>query len=651
MFSATVLVITGFAGLAVGQTGLEAPRSTNDPAVTPSGPVVSGTYPVPEAPRYDYSQVLHLSYLFYHSQISGPLKHRRLAWRDDSCFQCKGDFGEDLSGGWYEAANTMKWGLPMGWTGQQLNWNVWQFKETMASINQLEESLFWVRQGAEYFMNSYSTDGTVERLVGVFGLSEVPQGDVDFGYFGPPEEYEIWVPFGIQKKAAYCIGSLNNGTANKGCSDIAGVYSAALSSASVLLRDSDSAFASKCLTIAKTLYNFADKYRSTYDSHEDQGFKNMHKWYPSGKYTDELALASVWLHIASQVNPTPKNILGTTSEWLPIAVANYNAVKGNYAEVSWAEVGSAVSALLYQITGDVSYAQDLRDSLFDAYLDGTPASSVKKIPRTPRGLAYYMLWGSLRYASNVAMVGFTMAEAIDRQLPSITAANKVAADRAGVSASYAAELRRFGIQQINYVLGDNGRSWVVGFGEKYPKLPYHKSSYNSLIDYPLRGRPQGDVGQDFLLSRTPNRFILYGAIGGGPNLDDSYYDDREAYQYTEVTQDYNAGWTGALAGAISYYKGKGSTFKPFSDCSLDLGWKHPNASEATRRQKWKSDDCYHTCAPCPVNLTSGGNGQSGSGGGASGNSTTSGQLPVTIGVSSWLGSIALAGFAAIFVTL
>ncbi|KAI8812318.1 family 9 glycoside hydrolase [Cladochytrium replicatum] len=632
MLTGAFFIVTGFAGLAVAQTGLEAPRSTNDPPVTPSGPVVNGPYQVPDAPKYDYSQVLHLSYLFYHSQISGPLKHRRLAWRDDSCFLCKGDYGEDLSGGWYEAANTMKWGLPMGWTGQQLNWNVWQFKETMASVNQLDESLFWVRQGAEYFMNSYSTDGTVERLVGVFGLSEVPQGDVDFGYFGPPEEYEMWVPFGIQKQAAYCVGSPNNATANKGCSDIAGVYSAALSSASVLLRDSDSTFASRCLAMAKTLYNFADKYRSTYDSHPDQGFKNMHKWYPSGKYTDELALASVWLHIASQPNPTPKNILGTTSEWLPIAV-------------SWAEVGSAVSTLLFQITGDVSYAQDLRDSLFDAYLDGAPASS-------SIGLAYYMLWGSLRYASNVAMVGFTMAEAIDRQLPSITASNKASADRAGVSASYATELRRFGIQQVNYVLGDNGRSWVVGYGEKYPKLPYHKSSYNSLIDYPLRGRPQGDVGQDFLLSRTPNRFILYGAIGGGPNADDSYYDDREAYQYTEVTQDYNAGWTGTLAGAISYYKSKGSTFKPFSDCSLDLGWKHPNASEATRRQKWKSDDCYHTCSPCPANLTSGsGNGGSGANGGASGNSTTSGQLPFTVGRSTLLGSIALAVFASVYMTL
>ncbi|KAI8815465.1 family 9 glycoside hydrolase [Cladochytrium replicatum] len=602
------------------QKGLEATHS-NEPFINATGPIVTGQYQIPLSPRYDYSQALHMSYLFYHSQISGKLKHRRLAWRDDSCFLCKGDYGEDLSGAWFEAANTMKWGLPLGWTAQQLNWNVWQFKETFAAMNQLEESLFWVRQGAEYFINSYTTDGSLERLVGVFGLSEVSgQGDIDFGYFGPAEEYEMWVPKGIQRKAAYCTGSKNNATAAKGCTDIAGDYSAALSSASILFRDSDPAFATKCLDMAKTLYNFANNYRGSYASYDDQGFKNMKKWYPSKRFTDELALASIWLHIASQPNPTPKNILGTTSEYLPIAIANY-AVLNDFGEASWDETGAEVAALLYIVTGTYKYMQDLRDNLFDAYLDVTPAvASLKKVPRTPRGLAYYELWGSLSYSANVAMIGFSVAEAIDRQIPTIPAANQTAATRAGISKDYAREIRRFGIQQINYILGDCGRSWVVGFGNKFPRLPYHKSSYNSLIDYPLRNRTQDVVGDDFLKSRTPNRFILYGAIGGGPNTDDSYYDDREAYQYTEVTQDYNAGWTGALAGVIGYYMSADAgsiSFKPFSDCTLDLGWNHPNASEATRRQKWASTDCYHTCAPCTGlsgNGSSSGNGTNGNGG-------------------------------------
>jgi len=65
-------------------------------------------YDLPKTQKYDYSEVLHKSLLFYHAQRSGALgSNRRLAWRGDSCFICTGPHGEDLSGGYYEAANTM----------------------------------------------------------------------------------------------------------------------------------------------------------------------------------------------------------------------------------------------------------------------------------------------------------------------------------------------------------------------------------------------------------------------------------------------------------------------------------------------------------------------------------------------------------------
>ena len=41
--------------------------------------------------------------------------------------------------------------------------------------------------------------------------------------------------------------------------------------------------------------------------------------------------------------------------------------------------------------------------------------------------------------------------------------------------------------QVNYILGDSGRSWMVGFGQNYPTYLWHKPSYNAYIDYPLRG--------------------------------------------------------------------------------------------------------------------------------------------------------------------
>lgn len=38
--------------------------------------------------------------------------------------------------------------------------------------------------------------------------------------------------------------------------------------------------------------------------------------------------------------------------------------------------------------------------------------------------------------------------------------------------------------------------------------------------------------------------------------------------------DYNAAFTGALARLSAFY----DNMKPFSDCTLDLGWTHPNAT-------------------------------------------------------------------------
>lgn len=54
-------------------------------------------------------------------------------------------------------------------------------------------------------------------------------------------------------------------------------------------------------------------------------------------------------------------------------------------------------------------------------------------------------------------------------------------------------------------------------------------------------------------------------------------------------------YLGAIAGLIDYYGW--DKFEPYTDCGLDLGWSHPNASAPPQ---WPEDDCYHTCNKgCP----------------------------------------------------
>jgi len=75
-----------------------------------------------------------------------------------------------------------------------------------------------------------------------------------------------------------------------------------------------------------------------------------------------------------------------------------------------------------------------------------------------------------------------------------------------------------------------------------PKQPHHAASS-------CPNRPASCGWQEFS-KNAPNPQILYGALVSGPDEVDLFKDCREEYAYTEVTLDYNAGFTSALAGLL-----------------------------------------------------------------------------------------------------
>jgi hypothetical protein len=54
---------------------------------------------------------------------------------------------------------------------------------------------------------------------------------------------------------------------------------------------------------------------------------------------------------------------------------------------------------------------------------------------------------------------------------------------------------------------------------------------------------------------------LWGALVGGPDLKDNHVDETKDYIYNEVTDDYNAGFCGDLAGLYHYYGAKGKEYE------------------------------------------------------------------------------------------
>ena len=146
---------------------------------------------------------------------------------------------------------------------------------------------------------------------------------------------------------------------------------------------------------------------------------------------------------------------------------------------------------------------------------------INDLQKTPGGLGYLHEWGVLKYAASEAFAALVY--------------NKM---------EPTPEYVEFAKSQIDYILGSNpnNMSYMVGFGDNYPKFPHHRAASGR-----LEGAPANETKKD------AERHILYGAMVGGPNKSDSYTDNIDDYVYTEVGLDYNAGLVGALAGMTELY--------------------------------------------------------------------------------------------------
>ncbi|XP_067947736.1 endoglucanase G-like isoform X2 [Watersipora subatra] len=233
----------------------------------------------------------------------------------------------------------------------------------------------------------------------------------------------------------------------------------------------------------------------------------------SSSWEDEMAHAAAWLALAHQ---------GTTEETTYLTESQ-NYLKDDFEQYMWAlgwnDKRGLVNFLLYHQLQDSRFSGNL-ETFIGRWLPGND------VPYTPLGLAFRLEWGNNRYAANAAFLSLLAAsEGINEQA-----------------------YRDFAKSQIDYMLGlvDGGRSYVVGFDSESPKRAHHRAA-----SCPL---PEDDATCNWAdyHDDVDNPNTLYGALVGGPDANDLYIDERTDFTKNGVSCDYNAGFTGALAGLLHF---------------------------------------------------------------------------------------------------
>lgn len=449
---------------------------------------------------FNYAEALQKSLFFYEAQRSGPLPaNNRVNWRGDSALQDGSDVGHDLTGGWYDAGDHVKFGLPMAASATMIAWGVVEYRDNYVQVGLLDEALDNLRWVSDYFVKAHTAPNELYGQVG--------RGGTDHAWWGPAEVMQMERP--AFKIDASCPGS-----------DLAGETAAALAAASIAFRPTDPSYANTLLTHARQLYTFADTYRGKYSDciTDAQGFYNS--W--SG-YNDELVWGAIWLYRATGESAYLDKAETYYADLSNQQQTNVKSYKWTHA---WDDKSYGSYVLLAKLTGDTQYHQDAQRWLNWWTVGGTAhGADGTRVAYSPGGQAVLDQWGSLRYAANTAFVALVYADAIS-------------------DATLKARYHDFAVQQINYALGANplNRSFVVGFGNNPPRNPHHRTAHGSWTDS--------------ISNPATSRHILYGALVGGPRTaNDQYTDDRSDYVMNEVATDYNAGFTSALARLVGEYGG------------------------------------------------------------------------------------------------
>ncbi len=298
----------------------------------------------------DYALAFKDSLWFYDANKCGKdvAQDNVFSWRS-ACHTTDGsDVGHDMTGGYHDAGDHIKFGITNGYAASILAWSLYEFKDAYDAAGITDKSISTLKYFTDFMMKSRVSATKYYYHVGDPG---------DHDYWGPPEKQTG------NRGTRYYMGSGQPGA------DVCGLYAGSLALMYLNLKDSDPSYADKCLTAAKELYALGKNSRGTCKADT---------FYTSSAWEDDMAWAAVWLYAAENNNSYKTDL----ASFLPSPGTNWT--------ICWNDMKLAAACAAAEFTGEAKYKDAITSNL--NYWKNS-------ISKTPGGLRVLDSWGTLRYSA------------------------------------------------------------------------------------------------------------------------------------------------------------------------------------------------------------------------------------------------------------
>ena len=127
---------------------------------------------------YNYKEIISKSILFYEAQRSGKLGDKnRIPWRGDSALYDKGNYNGsdvDLTGGYYDAGDNLKFGYPMAYSITVLSWGLVHYWDAYRAAGEFDNMLNVLIWGTDWLNKTVVLDekGVVQEVYVLVGDPE-----------------------------------------------------------------------------------------------------------------------------------------------------------------------------------------------------------------------------------------------------------------------------------------------------------------------------------------------------------------------------------------------------------------------------------------------------------------------------------------------